>query len=146
MEKSMIDKAAQFCKENGYRYTEPRERVLKILLAKKKPLGAYDILAELAKEMDNPKPPTIYRAIQFWQEHGFIHCIESLKSYVACSCHHQDDGAQFLICQKCGEIKELESHSNKPLLLAQVNQYGFNLDNWTTEIKGECHNCSQKQE
>lgn len=139
----MLKKAYDYCKEHGYRFTEPREQVLEILLAAQKPLGAYEILARLSQRMKSPKPPTVYRAIQFWQEQGFIHCIESLKSYVACLCrYHNHGGAHFLICDTCGDIKEIEMEHNLLSLQKEIQQHRFTLKNWTTEIHGECSTCS----
>jgi Fur family zinc uptake transcriptional regulator len=138
----LIINAYNYCKEHGYRYTEPREQVLQILLSEQKPLSAYEILAKLSKTMKSPKPPTVYRAIQFWQEQGFIHCIESLKSYIACLCrYHSHGGAHFLICDICGDIKEIEIENGFSLLQKETQKHGFNLKNWTTEIRGECSKC-----
>ncbi|MGB4058039.1 MAG: hypothetical protein WBK77_08155 [Alphaproteobacteria bacterium] len=69
---------------------------------KRKPLGAYEIPERLGKKIKNPKPPTVYRAIEFWAEHGFIHRVESLNAYVACEAGHQHKSAQFMVCNDCG--------------------------------------------
>ena len=60
-------KAEEFCVKNGHRITEPRFAVLKIIASSKKPIKAYEILSQLSKILKNPKPPTAYRAIEFWQ-------------------------------------------------------------------------------
>ena len=67
----------KICKQNKWRLTEPRLEVLRIISLSKNPIKAYDILKKLANKIKNPKPPTAYRAIQFWQKHKFIHRIES---------------------------------------------------------------------
>lgn len=141
---NFLDKAYEHCKSQGHRYTEPRERVLKILVQEKRPLGAYDILQRLSSEMDNPKPPTVYRAIQFWHQEGFIHCIDSMKSYIACSHGHHVDQIQFLICNKCGFVKELECAINLNPLSTAAKESGFSMTNCTIEIKGLCLSCKRK--
>ncbi len=138
----LLNKAYEHCKNQGYRYTEPRERVLKILLTEKKPLGAYDILQRLSREIENPKPPTVYRAIQFWHQEGFIHCIDSLKSYVACSHGHHVDQIQFLICSKCDFVKELECLVDVSSISTAAHMIDFSIQNCTLEFKGLCTNCN----
>lgn len=141
MNNNLLDKAYKYCVEQGHRFTEPRERVLKILIDAKAPLGAYDILQKLATEMDNPKPPTVYRAIQFWHQEGFIHCIDSLKSYVACLHGHHVGQAQFLICNQCSFVKELELAVDFSSVSKAANAIQFSIINCTMEVKGLCVDC-----
>jgi Fur family zinc uptake transcriptional regulator len=93
MTKAALKKATEYCEAHKHRLTEPRLAVLKIIAESAKPLGAYEILEKLGKTIKNPKPPTAYRAIEFWQEHGFIHRIESLNAYIACEAGHQHKGS-----------------------------------------------------
>ncbi|MDI1353118.1 MAG: Fur family transcriptional regulator [bacterium] len=140
---NLLEKAYNHCVHQGYRLTEPRERVLKILIAETKPLGAYDILQRLSLEMENPKPPTVYRAIQFWHQQGFIHCIDSLKSYVACLHGHHLGQAQFLICNQCDFVKELECTIDYDKITESANLIQFSILNFTLEIKGICVDCKR---
>lgn len=142
MKCSLLDKAYNYCISNGYRYTEPRERVLKILINENRPLGAYEILEKLSLEVDNPKPQTVYRAIQFWYEEGFIHCIDSLKSYVACLHGHHVGQTLFLVCNHCDFVKELDSITDITSAYAIANKIDFSITNITIEIKGRCKQCS----
>ncbi len=137
----LLDKAQNYCVENGHRYTEPRARVLKILLSEAKPLGAYEVLKKLSKEISNPKPPTVYRAIQFWYNQGFIHCIDSLKSYVACLHGHHVGQTQFLVCNQCDFVKELESQMDFTPTTKSADLIQFAITNCTVELKGLCANC-----
>lgn len=106
----------KICKQNKWRLTEPRLEVLRIISLSKNPIKAYDILKKLANKIKNPKPPTAYRAIQFWQKHKFIHRIESLNAYQACSHGHSHAGAQFLICDDCGKVIESNLHEIPEIL------------------------------
>lgn len=141
MKHNLLDRAYKHCINHGYRFTGPRELVLKILAEEKKPLGAYDILQRLSMEIDNPKPPTVYRAIQFWNQEGFIHCIDSLKSYVACLHGHHAGQAQFLICNQCDFVKELECVVDFTSVTESANAIQFAIINCTVEIKGICAAC-----
>ncbi|WP_131778650.1 Fur family transcriptional regulator [Legionella bozemanae] len=141
MKYNLLDKAYKHCIKHGYRFTEPRERVLKILVEERTPLGAYEILQKLSEQTENPKPPTVYRAIQFWHQEGFIHCIDSLKSYVACLHGDHMGQAQFLICSHCGFVKELESVVDFSAVTEFANSIQFSIINCTVEIKGLCARC-----
>ena len=144
MTQNLLDKAYKHCMNHGYRFTEPRERVLKILADEAKPLSAYDILRKLSCEMTNPKPPTVYRAIQFWHQEGFIHCIDSLKSYIACLHGNHIGQAQFLICNQCDFVKELECALDFSSVTESATTINFSIINCTVEIKGLCGPCGAK--
>ena len=138
----LIDSVENYCREEGIRFTEPRRHVLEIIGAAKKPLGAYDILELLGQYIDDPKPPTAYRAIEFLAEHGFIHRIESLNAYVVCGVDHRHHGSQFLVCDSCGKVAEAHL-CNLPADLAQeAERAGFNLTRWNAELHGLCRDCA----
>lgn len=141
MVESLLDKAHKHCVKNGHRFTAPRKRVLKILLDESKPMGAYDILRKLSKELGKHNPPTIYRAIQFWHQEGFIHCIDSLKSYVACSHGKHIGQSQFLICNACDFIKELDDSVDFGPVTKSATALEFAITSCTIEIKGLCATC-----
>jgi Fur family zinc uptake transcriptional regulator len=141
MTQLILENAYQYCIKHGYRFTNPRELVLKILAEECKPLGAYDILQRLSNQIDKPNPPTVYRAIQFWQQEGFIHCIDSLKSYVVCSNGHHIGQTQFLICAQCDFAKELDCKIDFMPIRKSALQLHFTIKNYTVEIKGICERC-----
>ena len=142
MNHSLEKKAVDFCTKNKHRLTEPRINVLKILISSSKPLTAYQILKKLSKLMKNPKPPTAYRAIEFWKKYNFIHRIESLNSYSICSSDHLHDGGQFMICTDCGKVIEAHLCSLPSALKKIVKKQMFTLSNWNLEINGVCKKCS----
>jgi Fur family zinc uptake transcriptional regulator len=136
------EKIIEICKKNGWRLTEPRLDVLKIISFSKRPIKAYDILKKLSTKTKIIKPPTVYRAIEFWQKHNFIHRIESLNAYSICSENHIHTGSQFLICDDCGKV--IESHiSELPQILTKIIEKNtFKPTRWNFEINGICSQCS----
>lgn len=137
----LVKDVAGFCKEQGLRFTEPRQYVLEIIAASKKPIGAYEILAALGERIDNPKPPTAYRAIEFLEEQGLIHCIESLNAYVLCGTDHRHQGSQFMVCDSCGNVTEAHLCDVPADLAGKVNAARFQLTSWNAELHGLCKNC-----
>ena len=142
MFKEILKKAIEYCEKKNYRLTNPRLKVLEIITCSKRPLKAYEILKLLGDEISNPKPPTVYRAIEFWKNHNFIHRIESLSSYAICTVGHSHNGSQYLICNSCGKV--IEAHICKlPLdLRKSVEKNTFRLSSWNLEINGICNSCN----
>ena len=135
------NKAIKFCKNNKHRLTEPRLEVLRIISSNEKPIKAYEILEKLGKKIPNPKPPTAYRAIDFWLKYNFIHRIESLNAFTACSTDHLHNGSQFMICDDCGKV--IESHlCELPIPFKdKTKKVSFIPKKWNLEINGTCKNC-----
>ena len=134
-------KAIKFCETNKYRLSLPRLEVLKIISASQTPIKAYEILEKLGEKLPNPKPPTAYRAIDFWLKHNFIHRIESLNSYAACSAEHSHNGSHFMICDDCGDVIESISLKVPELLRQNTKEASFVPKKWNLEITGTCKKC-----
>lgn len=141
MTQSLIKTASNYCNQNKHRLTEPRLEVLKIIASSDKPLGAYEILEKLGTVIRNPKPPTVYRAIEFWQDHHFIHRIESLNAYVTCEAGHRHHGSQFMICDDCGIVIEAHLCDMPQSLKESTAQKTFKPSSWNLEIHGTCGKC-----
>ena len=138
---SVEKKAFNFCIKNKLRFTKPREVVLRIIASSKQPLKAYDILKKLSTVLENPKPPTAYRAIEFWEKNNFVHRIESLNAYSICNAHHLHLGSQFLICDQCGEVTESHFFDIHKLINDKIEKKVFSAKSWNLEVKGVCSKC-----
>ena len=77
------------CAKRAQKFTPIRRLVLQALLSSHRPLGAYEVIDELAKSMSRPAPITVYRALDFLMDNGLVHRIESRNAYLACA-HDQD--------------------------------------------------------
>jgi Fur family zinc uptake transcriptional regulator len=83
----------------------------------------------------------VYRTLDFLLEFGLIHKIESTNAFVAC--HHFDctHPVQFLICDTCGDVKEIQSEGLKDTLDKQAQTVGFSVVKQTIEAHGTCVIC-----
>ena len=136
-----IDKAKSFCELKGARFTHLREKVYELLLQEQGAVGAYELLDTLKLTETNAKPATVYRTLDFLLEFGLIHRLESTNAFVAC--HHFDCNhpVQFLICDNCGEVKEIQSAGLKETLDKQAESCGFKVAKQTIEAHGLCATC-----
>ena len=130
------------CVERGLRLTPLRQRVLELVAAESKPVKAYDLLGQLRDEQGSAAPPTVYRALDFLLEHGFIHKLESINAFVGC--HHPDEAHQvpFLICDVCANAVELCDERVADLLGSQARERGFVPRAQTLEVHGVCRDCT----
>ena len=140
---NMAQKAKAYCDERGLRFTDPRRHVLNIIAKSKKPIGAYDILEALGKHLKNPQPPNVYRALDFLQEHGFIHRIESLDAYNICHSDHHHKGSQYMICDDCGSASEIHMCDMPGDMKKKAASQGFGQKYWNLEIHGTCKDCAR---
>ena len=127
------------------RLTPARVRVLALLGAAHRAMGAYEILNRLRAEGLGSQPPVIYRALDFLIEAGFVHKIERLNAYVAC-CHPGDEhgighGACFLICARCRKVAEIEDGALDIALSQAAAARGFAMRRTVLEIEGTCPAC-----
>ncbi len=138
---SALSKAETSCHRRGLRLTAIRRRVLELVWRNHEPVKAYDLLAVLKAEMKGAAPPTVYRALEFLQQQGFVHRIESLHAYVGCGEPGHQTAAQFLICADCGEVAELDDSEIGKLISDKAGQLGFTIKQQTIEVKGLCTSC-----
>src|SRR6201991_4385892 len=102
--------AEQVCAGRAQKFTPIRRHVLRALLSSHRPLGAYEVIDELAKSMPRPAPITVYRALDFLMENGLVHRIESRNAFLACAHNHDETAVvAFLICEACGSVGEIPS-------------------------------------
>lgn len=138
-----LRKAEAICRQRGARLTPQRRRVLELVWQTHEPVGAYDILAELQKEM-RAAPPTVYRALDFLQQQGLIHRLASLNAYVGCATPDRADKVAYLICRCCKETSPLAPQNLSSEIAAQAERKGFRIENQIVEVLGLCPTCQQE--
>ncbi|MCC5854667.1 MAG: zinc uptake transcriptional repressor Zur [Idiomarina sp.] len=137
----LLSTAESVCTQRGVRMTPTRREVFSILSRQPGAIGAYDLLDLLKEAVPNAKPPTIYRALDFLQEQGFVHKISSSNSYVLCTHFEKHHPAQMLICNQCGSVQETHSEQIDDAVRIQATKHGFDVQHQTVEAHGVCNNC-----
>lgn len=137
-----IRNAEAVCAARDKRLTPMRRKVLEILAASHKPLGAYDILELVGGGGPRPAPITVYRALEFLVENALVHRIESRNAFLACI-HNHDSSAlvAFLICEKCGAAGEAPAAGITEAVTAAARAAGFTPKMSVIEITGLCAHC-----
>lgn len=139
---SALASAEAQCRAMGLRLTEIRRRVLELIWHSHAPIKAYEILEELQKKNPRTAPPTVYRAIEFLLDAGLVHRIESLNAFVGCGKPESEHSGQFLICNRCGMVAEMDDPRITRLLAKEAEQLNFTVQLQTVEIRGLCPQCN----
>ncbi|OMH39592.1 Fur family transcriptional regulator [Motiliproteus sp. MSK22-1] len=142
---SALDKAQALCRTRNSRLTPVRKRVLELIWQSHKPLGAYQILSQLAADGFNSAPPTVYRALDFLLEHGLLHRIASLNAFIGCNNPNHNHHGYFLICRSCGSAQEIEAGNLSTYLRKNASAAGFVIESETVELSGLCPLCLEQQ-
>ena len=138
-----LARAEELCVQRGERLTPMRRHVLEVLAASHKPLGAYEIIDQVAARGPRPAPITIYRALDFLTAQGFVHRIESRNAFLACINNHADGApVVFLLCEKCGAVGEAASNAVAESVNAAAKSAGFTPKSPVIEITGVCAHCA----
>lgn len=136
-----LAEVAAVCRERGLRLTQLREQVLRLIADAEKPVKAYALLDQMRDARGPVAPPTVYRALDFLLENGFIHKLESINAFVGCHHPRHQHSVPFLICKRCLATVELEDEAVTRLLLQQARALGFEPHAQTLEVHGLCANC-----
>lgn len=138
-----LSSADKYCASEGLQFTKTRRRVLEILLMEHKALGAYEILAHLSDEGLGAQPPIVYRALDFLVANGFVHKIEKLNAYSACTHHGEAHSPVFMICRVCKSVVETQTKPLRGFLDTTAKAAGFMIERTVIEAEGLCPSCQK---
>lgn len=140
----ILSQAEVICQQRSVRLTPQRMEVLRLMTEHNASISAYDLLDLLRASEPQAKPPTVYRALDFLLEQGFIHRVESTNSYVVC--HHFEEPSHtsaMLICDRCGSVTEQHADGVEEILKKLALKTGFTLAHSVIEAHGFCQQCSE---
>jgi len=142
---AFVHEVEKACEARGLRLTPIRANALRLIADAGRPVKAYELLDRMKETHGAAAPPTVYRALDFLLEHGFIHKLASINAFVGC--HHPGGAAHavpFLICDRCQSATELEDDSIVDALDASARGIGFEPRAQTLEVHGLCAACARQ--
>ncbi|WP_313589701.1 zinc uptake transcriptional repressor Zur [Pantoea septica] len=140
----IMTQAEKLCLQRGVRLTAQRAEVLRLMAAQHGSISAYDLLDQLRASEPQAKPPTVYRALDFLLEQGFIHRVESNNSYVVC--HHFEAPAHtsvMLVCDRCAAVTEKPAQGVENIIADLAGEARFTLRHSVIEAHGLCTRCAE---
>lgn len=142
----MLALAEDLCQQRNVRLTPQRLEVLRLMTLQKGAISAYDLLDLLRETEPQAKPPTVYRALDFLLEQGFVHKVESTNSYVLCHLFDQPTHTSAMfICDRCGVVKEQSAQGVETIMDALAAEMGFTLRHNVIEAHGLCSSCKEAE-
>jgi Fur family zinc uptake transcriptional regulator len=137
-----LAEAEKICAANGTQLTELRRAVLSLIHKASGPQTAYQLLDQLKAIRKSAVPPTVYRALDFLIDNRLVHKLEQLNAFIPCSdTHHDHHDVQFLICDKCGTVAEIEDRAIARALARAAEKQGFHPGKAVVELDGTCAAC-----
>ncbi|MEM5368236.1 Fur family transcriptional regulator [Paraburkholderia azotifigens] len=137
-----LARADALAAERGLALTTLRRQVYTLIAQSERPVGAYDLLAALEPQRGRVPPTTVYRALDFLVEHGFVHRIESKNAFFACCLMGEPHQSQFLMCDACGDAVEIPGDGLAAQLLSRsAPAHGFEVHHQVVELSGLCAAC-----
>lgn len=137
------EQVEQACLSKGLQLTPLRRRVLSILGESGEPLGAYAIIDRLSKLEGKPiAPPTVYRTLEFFEDNGFLHKIESRNVFVPCDHPGHAHAGVLLLCDACGRSQEREDDDLAGAVGRAAQRVGFAVVPQMLELHGLCQSCA----
>lgn len=145
----VMQQAERSCVEHGVRLTSKRKHILEVLLNAQAPRSAYEI-AELYRQKTEENIPvmSVYRMLDFLMQNSLVHKLASNNKFIACAhiaCSHSHQTPQFLICDKCQQVREIGV--DKQLIHAleeSIEHNHFQLNSPQLELHGLCEICQQE--
>ena len=127
---AIIKHVKQGCRDTGKQFTAKRLLILRAL-------------AHADKAM------SVYRVLDFLEQHHLAHKIKVSNKYILCDhilCEHEHVIPQFLICSKCDKISE---QTINPSIIrdlkSQAKQQGFTVTSPQIEISCVCDECAKPE-
>ena len=124
----------------GYKLTQPRRAVLRVLAQSHISLSPAEIHARAQKVYRKTGLVTVYRTLDVLAECGAVkkvHQSDGCHSYAPASEGH----AHHVICEKCHTVAEFDACDLGELLKVVQKRTGFKVQKHWLELSGLCPNC-----
>jgi Fur family zinc uptake transcriptional regulator len=117
------------------------EPVLHLLLTNHRAFSAYDIAETLSKMGKRIQPIQIYRSLEKLMALGVVHRLSTKNGFVACYEDGKCSAGQFLICNKCNSVKEIDSRVLDREIQNSARENNFSIVSKNVEVQGLCREC-----
>ena len=77
-------------------------------------------------------------------EHGFVHKVQGLNAFIACSNPEHSHFPTFVICRKCEKVAEVSDDKTR-LNLSSPEITDFKIEKTTIELTGICSTCENAE-
>lgn len=139
---NLLEKAQNILSGHGYRMTQARLEILKVLVAAHRPLKITEIFEQTQKKTKIDRV-SAYRVIEVFKKAGIIHQVSD-SCYTFCSHpQDQDDSHLYLICDQCHSVEEIDLPTSlKKSIQKQVFSDKKFKSQGPIQVSGLCSQCA----
>lgn len=137
----MIQDSIQVLRAQGYKVTKPRLQVIEILSKAQKPASPYEIQNLLGEQGRYLNHVTIYRVLELLCHLNLAHKLPSEKGFTKCTLGNREGCHRFMICHKCGAIREYADDKLCRSEKKVARNIGFHTQYHVSESYGLCSDC-----
>jgi len=137
----MIQDSIQVLHAQGYKVTRPRLQVVEILSKAQKPVSPYEIQKMLRHQGRYLNHVTIYRVLELLCHLNLAHKLPSEKGFIKCILGNSKGCHRFMICHKCGAIREYADDKLCKNEKEIAGDIGFHTQYHVSESYGLCSSC-----
>jgi len=138
---SQIHSALQVLRSKGYKVTEPRKRVLKVLAEVQNPVSPYEIKEILQQKGEHLNHVTIYRILELLCSLNLAHKVLLVGGFVKCTLGEGEGCHRFVVCRQCGALREYTDKGLCEEENALAQEFGFRAEQHFSEFSGVCSKC-----
>ena len=138
---SQIHGALKVLRSRGYRVTEPRKQVLKVLDEEQRPVSPYEIQEILQQKGEHLNHVTIYRVLELLCSLNLVHKVLLVGGFVKCKLGEREGCHRFVVCRQCGTLREYADKELCEEENAIAQEFGFRTEQHFSEFSGICSEC-----
>jgi Fur family transcriptional regulator, zinc uptake regulator len=134
------------CVAGKRRLTLLRRQVLELLLEHGGQATAYELIEDLPLLGRRASPASVYRALEFLMEIGFVRHLSSNSTFVVSDSNASREHAVFLVCTVCGATEKLENEQLARTLVEAAGEVYYEVHGYQTEVNGICGACQRERD
>jgi Fur family zinc uptake transcriptional regulator len=140
---SEFQRAIQVLRASGYKVTQPRKQVLRVLDGAQEPVSPYEIQKILEGNGKHLNHVTIYRILDLFCDLNLAHKVLLLNGFVKCSLGKKEGCHRFMVCRECGVLKEFADKALCKEESEVAQELGFHTEQHFSEVSGVCEKCQE---
>jgi Fe2+ or Zn2+ uptake regulation protein len=142
---SEFQRAIQVLRANGYKVTQPRKQVLRVLDGAQVPVSPYEIQKILEGDGKHLNHVTIYRILDLFCYLNLAHKVLLLNGFVKCSLGKKEGCHRFMVCRQCGAFREFADRVLCDEEKEIARDLGFYTEQHLAESVGLCSSCQREK-
>jgi Fur family transcriptional regulator, ferric uptake regulator len=130
--------------EQGYRLTDARRAVVKIMAQSRHAITPIEIFDEARAAHPALGLVTVYRTLEALEEQGLIqrvHQPQGCQAFIPAPAGHQ----HLLLCKQCGQAALFEGDDLEKLIRSIAHKTGFQITEHWLQLFGLCPSCKKGQ-